>query len=72
MTLYNLLVDKLTDNTAKALSCICKDRDKFNEYYGRARMCDELIKMLSDNTLKTEVITRIAAITKGENDENPL
>lgn len=64
MTLYQLLVDKMLDHTSNSIRNIFTDKDKSSEYFGRSQMCDDLIKLLSEETLKTEVLTKEEAIAR--------
>lgn len=57
MTLYEFLVDQMTTQVKMAIDNF-GNNNEFHKHIGRAEMCDELIKMLSDDTLKMEVITR--------------
>lgn len=64
MTLYQLLVDKMLDHASNAIRNIFADKYKSSEYFGRSQMCDELIKLLSEETLRTEVLTKEEELTR--------
>lgn len=64
MTLYQLLCQQGAEHASNAILCVGNER-KHAESMGRARMCEELINLLSDKTLKTEAITRAEFIEKG-------
>lgn len=64
MTLHKLLVDKMGDHISDAMRNVLKDKDKYYECLGKARMCDELITLLSEETLRMEAITKAEAVAK--------
>ena len=61
MTLYDFLVDQLAAYGRTACDNF-GNREKVNRCIGAMEACDKVIKMLSDETLKTEVIQRYEAI----------
>lgn len=65
MTLFELLVDKLSTETKLAVDNILDDGE-FYKALGGVKMCSKLITMLSDETLKMEVTSRHEVLKKGE------
>jgi hypothetical protein len=64
MTLHKLLVNKMGEHISDAMRNLLKDNDKYHEHMGRAKLCDELITLLSEETLRTEAITKAEAVAK--------
>ena len=65
MTLHevlNILKDKYLDKAAHNIG----NDDLFNENVGRGRMCNELLKILSDGSLNTDVELKIDVLLKGD------
>lgn len=65
MTLFDLLIDQVSTETKLAVDNI-RDNKEFYKGLGRMEMCDKLVSMLSDDTLKMEVTTRLEVLKKGE------
>lgn len=65
MTLFDLLIDQVLTETKLAVDNI-RDTKEFYKGLGRVEMCNRLVNMLSDDTLKMEVTTRYEALKKGE------
>ena len=64
MTLLTFLIDKQAEHTAKALKNFSADK-VFYEHTAKAKCISDILGELSDETLKTKIITRVEAITKG-------
>lgn len=58
MTLYEFLMKQKCTYLTAELTTLRTDREKCYENKGRWKACDELINLLSDENLKTEVKTR--------------
>lgn len=68
MNLYNFLLLQEKKPLSEAMSAVCQHNDaKYYRKMGMVDMCDELINILSEETLKTEIKTRCdAIINKGD------
>lgn len=65
MTLYDLLSNQISVE-AKVANDNFFNNDEFYKALGGVKMCSKLITMLSDDTLKMEVMSRHDALKKGE------
>lgn len=65
MTLYKFLIDQMAKYASESMHNIRDDKE-FYKSLGKCEMCKTLINELSDETLKTEVITRHESLKKGE------
>lgn len=63
MTLYRLLIDRKIDYLMKSIKNF-RDTHKSDEYSGKADMCGELLDLLSEETLQTEVLTKEEALAR--------
>lgn len=65
MTLFDLLAYEVSTGYKSAVDNI-RDNKEFYKYLGNVEICNKLIAMLSDDTLKMEVTTRHEVLKKGE------
>lgn len=66
MTLFRLLLDEMKGRVAHSANVIHDDKAFYKEI-GKAEMCRDLIDMLSDDTLATEVKHRLEVLKKKHN-----